>query len=148
MKKKRIEFSKVIVTLLFIILFYVLYKGLNFDFNKFAVYDVAFYVSAVTVIGGILGSALVQYYKKSAAENIKKLQVSYYREVTKTQLNFNKEMMELQEKHRMSDEDVSRFQDKTQLDEIADDILNQGINELNNRASEAHEDVSEGVTRY
>lgn len=148
MKKKKIEFSKIIVVLLFIILFYVLYKGLNFDFNKFAVYDIAFYVTAVTVIGGILGSSLVQYYKKSSAENIKKIQTSLYRDTTKIRLRYNEEMMKLKLKYEMSDDDVSEFESRTQIDEISDNVLDEGISELNNRAAEAHEDISEGVVRY
>ena len=148
MKKKKIEFSKIIIGILFIILFYVLYKGLNFDFNKYVVSDIAFYVTAITVIGGILGSALVQYYKKSSAENIKKIQTSLYRDTTKIRLHYNEEMMKLKLKYEMSDKDVSEFEDQTQIDEISDNVLNQSISEIDNRSSESHEDVNEGVSRY
>lgn len=138
---KRFQFSKIIIIIMLIIFIYTLYQAVNFQFNTNSYVDTAVFCTALTVTGGILGTNIIQYYKKASTENLPKIQTSLYEDTMKIRLDYNRQMMELQQKYNMSDDDIMNIENLSQMDEISDNVLNTAISELDMRSSDAHTDV-------
>lgn len=140
-KNKHFQFSKLIIVIMLVIFVYTLHQVLHFQFNTESYIDTAVYCTCLTVVGGILGTALIQYFKKSATENIPKIQTSLYKDTMDIRLEYNKKMMELKQKYNMTDDDIYDIENQSQMDEISDSVLNQAVSELDSRSSDAHTDV-------
>lgn len=140
-KNKHFQFSKIIIVIMLVIFVYTLYQVLHFQFNADSYVDTAVYCTCLTVVGGILGTALIQYFKKSATENIPKIQTSLYKDTMDIRLEYNEKMMELKHKYDMTDDDIYEIENQSQMDEISDNVLNNAVSELDSRSSDAHTDV-------
>lgn len=138
---KQFQFSKLIIVIMLIIFVYTLYQVLHFQFNTDSYVDTAAFCTIFTVVGGVFGTALIQYFKKSATENIPKIQTSLYKETTDIRLEYNKQMMELKHKYNMTDDDIYEIENQSQIDEISDNVLSNAVSELDARSSDAHTDV-------
>lgn len=138
---KRFQFSKIIIVIMLAIFVYTLYQVLHFQFNTDSYVDTAVYCTCLTVVGGILGTALIQYFKKSATENIPKIQTSLYKDTMDIRLEYNKKMMEYKQQYNMTDDDIYEIENQSQIDEISDNVLNNAVSELDTRSSDAHTDV-------
>lgn len=138
---KRFQFSKIIIVIMLAIFVYTLYQVFHFQFNTDSYVDTAVYCTCLTVVGGILGTALIQYFKKSATENIPKIQTSLYKDTMDIRLEYNKKMMEYKQQYNMTDDDIYEIENQSQIDEISDNVLNNAVSELDTRSSDAHTDV-------
>lgn len=138
---KRFQFSKIIIVIMMIIFIYTLYQVLHFQFDTESYVDTAAYCTCLTVVGGILGTALIQYFKKSATENIPKIQTTLYKDTMDIRLEYNRKMMEYKCKYNMTDNDIYEIENQSHIDEISDNILNNAVSELDNRSVDAHTDI-------
>lgn len=96
---------------------------IGFKADLTSVLDTSVYVTSITVSGAIFGSTLVWYCKKSQSENVYKLKVGLYKEVSKERLKFNERMMELKKEYSMSDDDVMNIENQSDMDEMMDESL-------------------------
>lgn len=127
-KKRKIEFSK-IITIISIVLFgIVLYK--SFTCNATDYMDTAFIVTAITVTGGICGTCIVWMLKKSQSENVIKIRMGMYEDVKRVQLDFNEQMLILQNKYNVSDEDLQNILGHGDIDDFADEVLQETNSEM------------------
>lgn len=140
-KITKFQFSKLIIIVLFIVFICTLYSAIQYLSNADSYLDTAVFCTAITVIGGMLGSALIQYFKKSSTENLPKIQTSLYKDTMNIRLEYNKHMMELKHKYNLTDDDICEIENQSQIDEISDSVLNQAVSELDNRSSDAHTDI-------
>lgn len=139
--KKHFQFSKIIILVMLIIFVFTLYQVIIVRPNTESYMDTASDCAALTVVGGILGTAIIQYFKKSATENIPKIQTSLYKDTMDIRLEYNEKMMELKHKYKMTNDDIYEIENQSQIDEISDNVLNNAVSELDTRSSEAHTDV-------
>ena len=95
--KNKIQFSKMLTILSFMMFVWTLYSGFSASFNQ--LYDISVYVTAITVSGGIFGVCLKSYMSKSKAENIYKVQKTMYEDIMDIKLYYNEEMMKLIQKY-------------------------------------------------
>ena len=98
--KNKIQFSKMLTILSFMMFVWTLYSGFSASFNQ--LYDISVYVTAITVSGGIFGVCLKSYMSKSKAENIYKVQKTMYEDIMDIKLYYNEEMMKLIQKYSYS----------------------------------------------
>ena len=98
-----------------IIFIYTLYQVLHFQFNTDSFVDTAVFCTSLTVVGGILGTAIIQYFKKSATENIPKIQTSLYKDTMDIRLEYNEKMMELKHKYNMTNDDIYEIENNKRL---------------------------------
>lgn len=144
---KRFQFSKIIIVIMLIIFVYTLYQVLHFQFNTDSYVDTAVFCTALTVVGGILGTSLIQYYKKSSTENLPKIQTSLYQDTMNIRLEYNRKMMEYKQKFNMTDDDIYEIENQSQIDEISDNVLSNAVSELDSRVVDAHTD-EENIQSY
>lgn len=139
--KKHFQFSKIIILVMLIIFVFTLYQVIIVRPNTESYMDTTSDCAALTVAGGILGTAIIQYFKKSATENIPKIQTTLYKDTMDIRLEYNKRMMQYQKEFQMTDDEIYEIENQSQMDEISDSVLNQAVSELDSRSSDAHTDV-------
>jgi membrane protein insertase Oxa1/YidC/SpoIIIJ len=128
--KNKVQFSKILTILSFIMFVWTLYCGFSASFNQ--LYDISVYVTAITVSGGIFGVCLKSYMSKSKAENIYKVQKTMYEDIMDIKLYYNEEMMKLIQKYNLNQEDVNTADNTSYIDNGVDNIIGDMQESINN----------------
>lgn len=128
--KNKVQFSKILTILSFIMFVWTLYCGFSASFNQ--LYDISVYVTAITVSGGIFGVCLKSYMSKSKAENIYKVQKTMYEDIMNIKLYYNEEMMKLIQKYNLNQEDVNMADNTSYIDNGVDNIIGDMQESINN----------------
>lgn len=128
--KNKIQFSKILTILSFIMFVWTLYSGFSASFNQ--LYDISVYVTAITVSGGIFGVCLKSYMSKSKAENIYKVQKTMYEDIMDIKLYYNEEMMKLIQKYNLNQEDINMADNTSYIDNGIDNIVGDMQESINN----------------
>lgn len=139
-KKEKFQFSKIIVIVSCVIFMACLYKGFTTDFTTIT--DVSFYVTSVTISGGVFSSTIIWYLKKSQSENNVKLKIEMYKVSSKERLKYNEEMMILKKKYEISDEQLMELENNSPMVDFEQDALS-SINALINMAENEAESFVE-----
>ena len=128
--KNKVQFSKILTILSFMMFVWTLYCGFSASFNQ--LYDISVYVTAITVSGGIFGVCLKSYMSKSKAENIYKVQKTMYEDIMDIKLYYNEEMMKLIQKYNLNQEDVNMADNTSYIDNGVDNIVGDMQESINN----------------
>lgn len=80
-----LQYSKIIVFASGALFVATLAFCLTRDFS--GIYDTSLYVVSVTVTGGVFGSAIIWYEKKSQAENVSKMQLQHVKDIAEIELD-------------------------------------------------------------
>lgn len=128
--KNKIQFSKILTILSFMMFVWTLYCGFSASFNQ--LYDISVYVTAITVSGGIFGVCLKSYMSKSKAENIYKVQKTMYEDIMDIKLYYNEEMMKLIQKYNLNQEDINMADNTSYIDNGVDNIVGDMQESINN----------------
>ena len=131
-EEKKLTYSKLIVLITAIIFIVCLllsfYAFLTSTVDN--AIDTTVLVTSITVSGGIFGSNLCWYSKKAAGENNYKLRMALYKDSTETRLKYNEEMMKIMKKYDISEEDIEKINDSTDIDDMMDNALNDTVSNL------------------
>lgn len=141
MNKKNIRTSKIIMWLFIILFIYVIYKGVNYDFSSVTYMDSAIFCGCIVAVSGILGAIVTKYLNNSNSENIPRIQLELYKKSMILRLRYNEQMMKMQNKYKITNDEVYEIENKSHMDEVSESILSQSISELDTKASESHENV-------
>jgi membrane protein insertase Oxa1/YidC/SpoIIIJ len=128
--KNKVQFSKILTILSFMMFVWTLYCGFSASFNQ--LYDISVYVTAITVSGGIFGVCLKSYMSKSKAENIYKVQKTMYEDIMDIKLYYNEEMMKLIQKYNLNQEDINMADNTSYIDNGVDNIVGDMQESINN----------------
>ena len=130
--QKKFTYSKIQVFITMIIflgcILFAVYLYISGNISN--VYDTTSIVTMITVSGGIFGSELCWYSKKSASENHYKLRMSLFADSAKIRLEYNEKMMKLMKQYNMSEEDIMKINDTGDLDDMMDSSLQDVISDL------------------
>lgn len=128
--KNKVQFSKILTILSFMMFVWTLYCGFSASFNQ--LYDISVYITAITVSGGIFGVCLKSYMSKSKAENIYKVQKTMYEDIMDIKLYYNEEMMKLIQKYNLNQEDINMADNTSYIDNGVDNIVGDMQESINN----------------
>lgn len=128
--KNKVQFSKILTILSFMMFVWTLYCGFSASFNQ--LYDISVYVTAITVSGGIFGVCLKSYMSKSKAENIYKVQKNMYEDIMDIKLYYNEEMMKLIQKYNLNQEDINMADNTSYIDNGVNNIVGDMQESINN----------------
>lgn len=109
--KNKFQFSKLLPVFTGLIFFICVYYAFHIDYSS--VVDTAVYCTALTISGGIFGTTIVWYLKKSQAENTYKIKIGLYQEVNRQEILYNKTMCILKNKYSLTDEDVMNLENSS-----------------------------------
>lgn len=133
--KNKFQFSKILVILTALIFLFCIFKSISVDLST--AIDTTVYVTLVTVSGGIFGMTLKWYLMKSQLENSYKIQNGMYKDVMNYRLEYNTKMMELKNKYKITDDDISIIESESPMDDMSEEMLNKVTNNINTYTDDA-----------
>lgn len=118
---KKIQYSKIITLLTFILFCGCVIKCFSVDVST--IYDLSVYVAIITSSGTLCLTSVVWYLKNSQAEKVARIKADTYRIISNERFKYNKKMLELQSKHKYTEEEILNIEDDSPLDELEQDAL-------------------------
>ena len=118
---KKVRYSKKVVIFTSALFLGTLIFCLTRDYTSFV--DVSIYASALTITGGIMGTSVLWYMKKTQAEHVTSTQSLMYENVMKMRLEYNKQMMELKKQYKMEDFEVEQIEMESPMDDFSESVL-------------------------
>ena len=126
--KKKIEYSKILATAsLLLFLCTLLYGYVVMTYlilsEAASLYDLAFFVTAITITGGVYMTTAKHYYSKSGLQNTAHIRNGVYEQIMKVRLQFIEENLKLQQKYNVSEMEISEIEMNSPFVEISDSFL-------------------------
>lgn len=118
---KKVRYSKKLVVFTSALFLGTLIFCLTRDYTSFV--DVTIYASALTITGGIMGTSVLWYMKKTQAEHITSTQSDMYENVMRMRLEYNKEMMKLKKQYKMEDIEVEQIEMESPMDDFSESVM-------------------------
>lgn len=134
--KKKIQYSKIITLLTFILFLGCIIRCFTIDISS--VYDLSLYITIITSTGTVCLTTGVWYMKNSQAEKVARTKADTYRIISEERFKYNKRMLELKAKYRYTDEEIFEIENDSPLDELEQDALDS----LNSSIDSAMEDAT------
>ena len=125
---KKTEYSKILATasmLLFICTLLYGYVVMTYLIlsESASLYDLAFFVTAITITGGVYMTTAKHYYSKSGLQNTCHIRNGVYEQIMKVRLQYVEEVLKLQEKYNITEMEVSEIEADSPFVEISDSFL-------------------------
>jgi hypothetical protein len=133
--KKKIQYSKIITLLTFILFCICIIKCFSVDIST--AYDLSLYVAIITSSGALCLTSVVWYLKNSQAEKVARIKADTYRIISEERFKYNKKMFELKSKYGYSNEDIDEIENDSPLDELEQDALDSLNSSIDNAMEEA-----------
>ena len=126
--KKKIEYSKILATAsLLLFLCTLLYGYVVMTYlilsESASLYDLAFFVTAITITGGVYMTTAKHYYSKSGLQNTAHIRNGVYEQIMKVRLQFIEENLKLQQNYSVSEMEISEIEINSPFVEISDSFL-------------------------
>lgn len=135
MNGRKIQYSKIITLLTFVLFFGCIKKCFSVDISS--AYDLSLYVAIITSSGTLCLTSVVWYLKNSQAEKVARIKADTYRIISKERFRYNKKMLELRRKYRYTEEELFDVENDSPLDELEDDALNSMNSSIDSAMDEA-----------
>lgn len=139
MKEKKFQYSKLLPIITGIIFIGCLYHIFSIELENYV--DLTVMTTSVTVSGGIFGSTILGYVKKSQSENNAKLKIELYKVASSERLKYNEQMMILKKKYEFSDEQVTDLENDSPMDDFSEKALSSIEDTLSMAESDAESPV-------
>lgn len=134
-KTNKFQFSKLLPIVTCIIFIVCLYQGFTIDLETYV--DLTVITTSITVSGGMFGSSIIYYLKKSQSENNVKLKMELYRVASEERLKYNEQMMILKQKYTLTEEEITNIECESPMDDFESGALSAIENTINMAESEA-----------
>lgn len=122
MKGKKIQYSKIITLLTFLLFFWCVKKCFHADIST--IYDLSLYVAIVTSSGALCLTSVVWYLKNSQAEKVARIKADTYKVISEERYKYNEKMLKLKSKYNYTEEEIFDIENDSPLDELEQDALN------------------------
>lgn len=135
MNKKKIQYSKIITLLTFILFLGCVIKSFLVDISS--AYDLSLYIAIITSSGTVCLTTAVWYLKNSQAEKVARIKADTYRIISEERFKYNKRMLELKSKYKYTEEEIFEIENDSPLDELEQDALNSMNSSIDGAMEEA-----------
>ena len=135
MNKKKIQYSKIITLLTFILFLGCIIRCFLIDITS--AYDLSLYIAIITSSGTVCLTTAVWYLKNSQAEKVARIKADTYRIISEERFKYNKRMLELKSKYKYSEDEILEIENDSPLDELEQDALNSMNSSIDRAMDEA-----------
>lgn len=136
MNNKKIQYSKIITLLTFILFCGCIIRCFFVDISS--AYDLSVYATIVTASGGLCLTSVVWYLKNSQAEKVARIKADTYRIISEERFKYNEKMFELKSKYKHLDENtIVDIESDSPLDELEADALDSMNSSVDSAMEEA-----------
>ncbi len=134
-KNNKIQYSKIITLLTFILFCGCIIKCFSMDIST--VYDLSVYATIITSSGALCLTSVVWYLKNSQAEKVANIKANTYKIISEEQFEYNRKMLELKSMYKYTEEDIVAIEDSSLLDELTQEALHSMNTSVDNAMEEA-----------
>lgn len=135
MNKKKIQYSKIITLLTFVLFLGCVIKCFLVDISS--AYDLSLYIAIITSSGTVCLTTAVWYLKNSQAEKVARIKADTYRIISEERFKYNKRMLELRSKYKYTEEEIFEIENDSPLDELEQDALDSMNSSIDSAMEEA-----------
>lgn len=135
MKKIKIQYSKIITLLTFLLFLGCVIRCFFVDIST--VYDISLYATIVTSTGALCLTTVVWYLKNSQAEKVARIKADTYRIISEERYKYNEKMLKLQSEYKCSDEEIFEIDNDSPLDELEQEALDSLNSSIDDAIKEA-----------
>ena len=139
MKDKKLQYSKIITLLTFIVFCGCVVKCFLVDISS--AYDLTVYAAIVTTSGMLCATSFVWYLKNSQAEKVAKIKADTYRIISEERFKYNEKMLKLRAEYDYLEEDVLDIEEDSPLDELEQEAMDSLNSSVDNAMEEAIESI-------
>lgn len=143
MKKNKIQYSKIITLLTFILFCGCIVKCFFVDIST--AYDLSLYATIITSSGALCLTSVVWYLKNSQAEKVARIKANTYRIISDERFKYNKKMLKLKSEYKYTEEEIFEIENDSPLDELEQDALNSMNSSIDDAMGEAVEPIEAQV---
>lgn len=145
---KKIEYSKILATVSMLLFVCTLIYGYvvmtNLIIHETAtLFDLTFFVSAITITGGVFMTTAKHYYSKSGLQNTTHIRNGVYEQILKVRLQFIEENLKLQQKYNVSQDEINEIEMESPFVDISESFLG-GTTMKIDEVQSIHESEPEG----
>lgn len=137
--KKKIQYSKIITLLTFLLFCGCIVKCFSVDISS--AYDLSVYATIVTSSGMLCLTSVVWYLKNSQAEKVARIKSETYKIISEERFKYNKKMLELKSEYGYTEEEIFDIENDSPLDELEEDALNSMNDSIDAAMEEAVESI-------
>lgn len=119
---KKMQYSKLLPMITGIIFVGCLIRGFMQDFST--AMDTTFFVTTISVSGGLFGASLLGYLRKAQLENVQQIKGNVYKLATDERIRFLEETFKLKQKYGVTDQEIEEVELSSPMDEFENDALN------------------------
>lgn len=119
--KKKIQYSKIITSLTFVLFVVCIVKCMFTDIST--VYDISLYATIITTTGALCLTSVVWYLKNSQAEKVANIKAGSYRTISEERYKFNEKMLALKAQYKYAEEDIFEIENDNPLDELEQEAM-------------------------
>ena len=101
--------------------------------------DASIYVTALSSTAMIWGSSIIWYNKKRSRETAYDLKIKLYKESSEQRLWFNKEMIKLMHKYKITENDLAKIDNWGETDEFMQSAIESAVSTTDSAQEEADE---------
>lgn len=139
MKGKKIQYSKIITLLTFILFCACIIRCFTLDISN--IYDLSMYAAIITTSGALCLTSVVWYLKNSQAEKVARIKSETYKVISEERYKYNEKMLELKSKYKYLEEEIAEIENSSPLDELEQDALDS----LNSSIDSAMEEATTSI---
>lgn len=135
MKGKKIQYSKIITSLTFILFCGSVIRCFSVDIST--AYDLSLYAAIITTTGAICLTSVVWYLKNSQAEKVARIKADTYRIISEERYKYNKKMLKLKSEYKYAEGEIFDIENNSPLDELEQDALDSMNSSIDSAMEEA-----------
>lgn len=139
MRGKKIQYSKIITLLTFILFCACIIRCFTLDISN--IYDLSMYAAIITTSGALCLTSVVWYLKNSQAEKVARIKSETYKVISEERYKYNEKMLELKSKYKYLEEEIAEIENSSPLDELEQDALDS----LNSSIDSAMEEATTSI---
>lgn len=139
MKNRKIQYSKIITLLTFILFCACVIFCFSVDIST--AYDLSLYAAIITSSGAICLTTVVWYLKNSQAEKVARIKADTYRIISEERFKYNKKMLKLKSQYKYTEEEILEIENDSPLDELEKDALDS----MNSSVDSAMEEAASSI---
>ena len=139
MKGKKIQYSKIITLLTFILFCACIIRCFTLDISN--IYDLSMYAAIITTSGALCLTSVVWYLKNSQAEKVARIKSETYKIISEERYKYNEKMLGLKSKYKYLEEEIAEIENSSPLDELEQDALDS----LNSSIDSAMEEATTSI---
>lgn len=146
MNKKKIQYSKIITLLTFLLFCGCVIRCFFVDIST--VYDISLYAAIITSSSTLCLTSVIWYLKNSQAEKVARIKADTYRIISEERFKYNEKMLKLKSEYKFTEEDINEEILEIENDSPLDELELEAMDSMNASIDSAMDEATSSIEAY